>query len=123
MFHVKHRTTEVAMDGVLGAGEGECETTPGRGSKPDVSRETILWRPDAMTPAETPRRLGRGLGALFNAPLAADPGPSTGAVDATVHRIELADIRPNPFQPRKEFPADQWRISPAASRRPGSCSP
>ena len=62
-----------------------------------------------MTPAETPRRLGRGLGALLNAPpsLASDPGTSAGSVDAVVQRIALSEIGANPFQPRREFPATE----------------
>lgn len=45
------------------------------------------------------RRLGRGLEALL--------GPSTVAearADGSLRRLQLSAIRPNPFQPRREFP-------------------
>jgi ParB family chromosome partitioning protein len=52
---------------------------------------------------DKPRRLGRGLDALI-------PGASTAAATDTVvaapsdyQRISLAAIRPNPYQPRREF--------------------
>ncbi|HWZ58158.1 MAG TPA: ParB/RepB/Spo0J family partition protein [Gemmatimonadaceae bacterium] len=48
-----------------------------------------------------PRRLGRGLEALLGA--AAHVGPDTGA---PLRQIPLAEIRPNPFQPRKNFNAE-----------------
>ena len=52
-----------------------------------------------MSP-EKPRRLGRGLEALI-------PGntttPSAGAPASDLQRIPLSRIRPNPFQPRREF--------------------
>ena len=51
--------------------------------------------------AEKPRRLGRGLDALFDpAPRAAAAAP--GAAPAE-RRIPLRDIRPNPLQPRATF--------------------
>jgi ParB family chromosome partitioning protein len=57
--------------------------------------------------SETPRRLGKGLGALIAPPGGADAeGRSrTGghAADAIVERIPIAQIRPNTFQPRKQF--------------------
>ena len=51
-----------------------------------------------MASEKTPRRLGRGLDALFNA----GPGPEedTGGV---LKEISLREIRKNPFQPRKDF--------------------
>lgn len=42
------------------------------------------------------QRLGRGLDALFSTTLDARD-------DEQVHEIEIAEIRPNPYQPRKEF--------------------
>lgn len=47
--------------------------------------------------AEKQRRLGRGLEALI--------GPAQGAssISSELQRIPLARIRPNPFQPRREF--------------------
>ncbi len=51
-----------------------------------------------MASEKTPRRLGRGLDALFNT----GPGPEedTGGV---LKEISLREIRKNPFQPRKDF--------------------
>jgi ParB family chromosome partitioning protein len=51
--------------------------------------------------AEKPRRLGRGLDSLI-------PGSvTTGEPGGDLQRIPLGRIRPNPFQPRREFePAD-----------------
>src|SRR5690606_41742203 len=43
-------------------------------------------------------RLGRGLGALLGEYLTADAGSGGEA-----RRIPIADIAPNPFQPRREF--------------------
>lgn len=51
-----------------------------------------------MASEKTPRRLGRGLDALFNATAAADA-----VVDSPLKDIQVARIRPNPFQPRKNF--------------------
>jgi ParB-like partition proteins len=52
---------------------------------------------------EKPRRLGRGLEALI-------PGVATGTAPvpaSDLQRVPLSRIRPNPFQPRREFdPAD-----------------
>ncbi len=73
-----------------------------------------------MTP-EPPRRLGRGLDALLArkepAKPAAAPAPTASAAPAappvepaveendagTLRTLKLSDIRPNPYQPRKEF--------------------
>lgn len=59
-----------------------------------------------MSPSETPRRLGRGLGALLAPAASADPRSQT-AAEGGVQRIALEDIRPNPFQPRKNFSAEE----------------
>jgi ParB family chromosome partitioning protein len=57
-----------------------------------------------MASEKTPRRLGRGLDALFNAiPLA------TEAVDSALKEIPVDHIRSNPFQPRKDFNAEELR--------------
>ena len=51
-----------------------------------------------MASEKTPRRLGRGLNALFNAmPEAAEDSANA------LKEIPLRDIRKNPFQPRKNF--------------------
>lgn len=59
-----------------------------------------------MSPSETPRRLGRGLGALL-APAGATDPRSVAVAEGGVQRIALEDIRPNPFQPRKDFRAEE----------------
>jgi ParB family transcriptional regulator, chromosome partitioning protein len=59
-----------------------------------------------VTPAETPRRLGRGLGALL-APMAAGEPRAGAPAEGAVQRIPIAHIRPNPYQPRKEFRAEE----------------
>src|SRR5438874_3482305 len=54
-----------------------------------------------MSP-EKPRRLGRGLEALIGTASSASGAPATDLI-----RIPLSRIRPNPFQPRRDFdPAD-----------------
>jgi ParB family chromosome partitioning protein len=57
---------------------------------------------------EKPRRLGRGLEALLTAKAAANPSSTTataesGDVGETLRNLPIADIRPNPYQPRKDF--------------------
>ena len=51
-----------------------------------------------MASEKTPRRLGRGLDALFNSAPASEE--DTGGV---LKEISLREIRTNPFQPRKDF--------------------
>ena len=58
-------------------------------------------------PSETPRRLGRGVGALFAPPGTAEPRGGGPAAEGVVQRIPLGQIRPNPFQPRKEFAPEE----------------
>ena len=58
---------------------------------------------------EKPRRLGRGLEALLAATgqtPAATAAPTTTADSRELRRIPIADIRANPYQPRKEFRAE-----------------
>lgn len=47
--------------------------------------------------AEKQRRLGRGLEALIG------PASSTANTSSELQRIQISRIRPNPFQPRREF--------------------
>jgi ParB family chromosome partitioning protein len=47
-------------------------------------------------------RLGRGLGALLGEYLG-DPAPGSGEV----RKLPVGQIRPNPFQPRRDFPQDE----------------
>jgi ParB family chromosome partitioning protein len=51
-----------------------------------------------MASEKTPRRLGRGLDALFNAAPA-----QTEAPESALKEVPLRVIRKNPFQPRKDF--------------------
>jgi ParB family chromosome partitioning protein len=54
--------------------------------------------------AEKPRRLGRGLEALIPGAVAATSGGSGGSAGSPdLQRIPVTRIRPNPFQPRREF--------------------
>lgn len=57
---------------------------------------------------EKPRRLGRGLEALLGSHASGPPLPSadpakSSPVDLPLRQIPIPQIRPNPFQPRKEF--------------------
>lgn len=71
-------------------------------------------------PAEKPRRLGRGLEAL----LAVRPQAGDAASDReSLRRIALADIRPNPFQPRKEFSVEELTELEASLRVNGLLQP
>ena len=57
-----------------------------------------------MAAEKRPRRLGRGLDALFN------PEPTVAKENETVLRdIPIGKIRRNPFQPRKDFDATELR--------------
>ena len=59
--------------------------------------------------ADKPRRLGRGLEALLGTPATVTSHPAPGTVaaptiaDGPYRPIPIAHIRPNPFQPRREF--------------------
>jgi ParB family chromosome partitioning protein len=52
---------------------------------------------------DKPRRLGRGLEALITTAAT----PPTTAERGAVQRVPIAQIRPNPYQPRKEFRAEE----------------
>jgi ParB family chromosome partitioning protein len=68
--------------------------------------------------AEKPRRLGRGLEALI-APVAEGSSPSRGALQG----IPIAEIRPNPYQPRREFDAEELAELEASLRASGLLQP
>ena len=53
--------------------------------------------------SDKPRRLGRGLEAL----IAAAAQPTETSVGGDVQRVAVARVRPNPFQPRREFDATE----------------
>lgn len=57
-----------------------------------------------MAAEKTPRRLGRGLDALFNTALV-----PTEEAENTLREIPLHRIRSNPFQPRKNFDPEELR--------------
>lgn len=60
--------------------------------------------------AEKPRRLGRGLEALIpGAAIATAPPSAAGATDSDYQQLDIASIRPNPYQPRREF--DETELS------------
>ena len=70
-----------------------------------------------MTTEKT-RRLGRGLEAL----LAVAPSASAGEASG-VRRIAITQIRPNPFQPRREFPPDELAELETSIRAAGLLQP
>ena len=53
--------------------------------------------------SDKPRRLGRGLEALLGTPAPVTQPGATAESDLPMRQISIAKIRPNPFQPRKEF--------------------
>ncbi len=57
---------------------------------------------------DTPRRLGRGLEALITtARQQREPGTPGERSKSDLQRLAVADIQPNPFQPRRTFTADE----------------
>jgi ParB family chromosome partitioning protein len=83
-------------------------------------------------PPEQPRRLGKGLEALLamkspeprNASIAtegaATPGTPTGV---GLQHLRLAEIRPNPYQPRKEFKLEELAELQASLKASGLLQP
>jgi ParB family transcriptional regulator, chromosome partitioning protein len=58
--------------------------------------------------ADTPRRLGRGLEALIStAKQQRDPATPAERSKADLQRLKIADIQPNPFQPRRTFTPEE----------------
>ncbi len=57
--------------------------------------------------ADKPRRLGRGLEALLAATSPASTSTTAPSDTAAMRTIPLAHVRPNPFQPRKEFKPEE----------------
>ena len=71
-------------------------------------------------PPDKPRRLGRGLEAL----LAAPPGTGTSASEnGALRQIPLSLIRPNPFQPRKDFRPEELTELEASMKTSGLLQP
>lgn len=77
-------------------------------------------------PPEKPRRLGRGLEALLTAKAAANPATAT-AEPATpgeaLRNLPIADIRANPYQPRKEFRPEELAELQSSLRASGLLQP
>ena len=73
-----------------------------------------------MTP-DKPRRLGRGLEAL----LTVSGGKSDGGADSgdAFRRVPIAQIRPNPYQPRKEFRPEELADLEASLKATGLLQP
>jgi len=67
--------------------------------------------------AEKPRRLGRGLEALIQSSASAPAAPND------LQRIPIARIRPNPFQPRREFDPAQLAELEASLKASGLLQP
>jgi ParB family chromosome partitioning protein len=84
-------------------------------------------------PPDKPRRLGRGLEALLAAtatsrtPAKADGESASGADLETpvseLQRLPIAKIRPNPYQPRKEFKAEELADLEASLKATGLLQP
>ena len=78
---------------------------------------------------DKPRRLGRGLEALIGslpaaAPATSSPGPSSATSPELPYRpIPIHQIRPNPFQPRKEFRDDELAQLQASLTANGQLQP
>jgi ParB family chromosome partitioning protein len=78
-----------------------------------------------MTP-EQPRRLGRGLEALLamKNPEPRNTGPaSSDANSIGLEQLRLSEIRPNPYQPRKEFRLEELAELQASLRASGLLQP
>lgn len=82
-----------------------------------------------MTPAEKPRRLGRGLEALIAAaapPPAAPAAPQTPAAaepTSALRDLPIAAIHPNPFQPRRSFNPEELQELEASLHATGLLQP
>ncbi len=83
-----------------------------------------------MTPAEKPKRLGRGLEALIAAaqsppaPPATPPAaPAPTVPDSPLRDLPIAAITPNPFQPRRSFNPAELQELEASLRATGLLQP
>lgn len=73
-----------------------------------------------------PRGLGKGLGAIFQEKTLAhkDDLPGTPPPDGShVEMLRIANVQPNPFQPRKEFNQDELEELASSIREKGVFSP
>ena len=81
--------------------------------------------------SEKPRRLGRGLEALLSispatGTAAAQPGAGghgSASDDGSLQQLRIADVRPNPYQPRKEFKPEELADLEASLRTSGLLQP
>ena len=80
-----------------------------------------------MMSNEKPRRLGRGLEALLTATKATQSTAATAEATSTdrsgLQHIPLGQIRPNPFQPRKDFKTEELAELQASMRSSGLLQP
>jgi len=79
-----------------------------------------------MAPQETPRRLGRGLDALLarrEPPSAKPDSTEAEAPRSALQSIPIAQIRPNPYQPRREFRPEELADLEASLRANGLLQP
>ena len=82
-----------------------------------------------MNPPENPRRLGRGLDALLSRrePSREVATTESGKAEETpknsLQTLSIASIRPNPYQPRKEFHADDLADLESSLRMSGLLQP
>src|SRR5690606_4212071 len=72
--------------------------------------------PSSMA-AEKPRRLGRGLEALIS------PSPESTSDRGALQSIPIRDVRPNPYQPRREFRAEELAELESSLRTSGLLQP
>ncbi len=78
-------------------------------------------------PPEQPRRLGRGLEALLAMKAPEPRNPTAAAPDGTptagLMQVRLSEIRPNPYQPRKEFKLEELSELQASLKASGLLQP
>ena len=72
--------------------------------------------------SDKPRRLGRGLEALI-ATRAIPETPAATRPDSELQRIPVSEIRPNPYQPRKEFRPEELAELEQSLRSSGLLQP
>ncbi|HEX5435681.1 MAG TPA: ParB/RepB/Spo0J family partition protein [Gemmatimonadaceae bacterium] len=75
-------------------------------------------------PPDKPRRLGRGLEALLaTRPPSPTPTVTPAGETSGLQHVRISDIRPNPYQPRKEFRAEELAELEASLRTSGLLQP
>ena len=76
-----------------------------------------------MSAADKPRRLGRGLDALIPGAAVAVAPPPTTTPSSDYQRLLLAEIRSNPYQPRREFDETELAELQASLKSSGLLQP